>query len=171
MESISIGFWKFYQERVLPTLRMEARYVACGYIPEQRITIKYRGNKATAYRAHDMKNVAQVLLHSYVAPGIHSWKTLLDRPSLADDEARMTLDLIHQDPDFIRIYKDAISKISDLVKAQEMIAKNRERAREASRGYAIKRLAKWMREFEHDFSQEEVVEAWNLSRIERVMEG
>ena len=167
-------------EKIIPTLKYEPYSVAIGNSIYTRTRASAPGiRKFTISEKWDSKTQSMHMTASDMLDTMISLKTpkaLQTSPGWTDGDnikRLVTQDVLtHLTRKYektLQVMLDALRPDSDsLIRAQEQMHANKKRAHEMSRKHALVRLSDAMRGF--DYSKDEVLEAWRMSQVERVME-
>jgi hypothetical protein len=182
-------------EATFPLLEFQAYNSAAGHSIDLRSWIKGPGVKKTSFTAQwdNVKQGKRLMAMAVVQTVVNAkWNsgplkmTFLaangtlggkakDQEDRENNIKRAVVDVVRDElckkhGSAIQKTLDALKPDSDsLQKALEGVEKNKKRSAGASRKHALVRLADAMRS--HDFTEEEVLEAWQMSQVERVMES
>ena len=163
--------WALAVER-LKTLRLEPYAVAVGHGTEVRLRATARG-----FRRSLVPDMMQVQKWS------PDWLLCQIMEAMAVKEPWMTfqwhylcevfVEVPANSPDVVArigaLLAEALAKPVDLGQAQEQKAKNMEHSEVHRHRIRLEKLANQMRG--HDFTREEVIEAWEMSEVHRVQQS
>ena len=182
-------------EVIIPKLQFQAYNSAAGHSIDLRSWIKGPGVKKTSILAQwdnvvqgkrlmamavcvtvcNAKWTSAPLKMTFDAPqGVYNDAKKADEDRL-NNVRRTVVDTVRDE--LCNKHGSAIQKVLDALRpdpvsvqrAQEGVEKNKKRSAGNSRKHALVRLADAMRS--HDFTEDEVLEAWQMSQVERVMES
>lgn len=168
MEKIQTGFYEFFQKKVLPTLRIEAKYSTSGKKLVCNAVVKYRGGGSIKVWGFDkpgrLEHTARYIAFSYIEPSLI--RDHMGVVPVKNSEIDQAIGSIVANPVFLYICDEAMKNASNLEEARTTLVKNNKRFDSAARENAIRKISNFMRTY--DFTKDEVMDAWSLSQVERI---
>ena len=169
---------------VLPKLEFEGYAVAVGHGIEDRARVKGPGVKMTLSPGWDHATSGKRLLASGLfnhlffskSKGAFEQKYGQNNPESDENTYKKMAEefvvaklLAEYGPDMQAKLDSVKSDAQSLDKAQGQTIANRQRGEASSKKAALERLAFAMSQ--HNYTEEEVIEAWQISQVRRVMES
>ena len=159
-------------KEALKSVALEAYAVGSGTSkPENRLRATYGNRKTTVYAKN--RNPIPGQTQIFITEDVITHVVADIRQRLALEESHDVGMVVHvylvSQFDFTDKIAAALKNVAGIEKALETVQANRRRAKESAHRAALVRLSEFMTG--NDYTEDEVMSAWNLGQVKKVMES